>query len=189
MHIECENCGESTPIGNTECIGCSESFDFLNKEDDSWEPNDYSMWLYSQHFQICQKCYQHGLSALSPTERLNYLVGYLYYQVHNGGVWQYLTNPCGPEAPHLSEALRSIGAPHHAAALDECLSYFPPEGPPQDQDERDEIVEKIPDSVADKLAAKVTDLVCAEDSVENLLVLLRRAIRGMETGGIPAGHA
>ena len=42
-------------------------------------------------------------------------------------------------------------------ALDECLSHFPPEGPPQDQDERDEIVDNIPDSIA-ATAAKVSPL-------------------------------
>ncbi|WP_411801018.1 DMP19 family protein [Acinetobacter haemolyticus] len=141
------------------------------------------MWLYSQHFQICQKRDQQGFDALSATERLNYLVGYLYYQVHNGGVWQYLSNPCGPEAPQLSEALQLIGAPRHAAALDECLSHFPPEGPPQDQSERDEIVDNITDRVANELGTKVSSLVCDEDSVENLLVLLRRAIRDIEKRG------
>lgn len=188
MQIECENCGASSPLGSTECVGCSESFEFLKKEDASWEPNDYSMWLYSQHFQICQKRDQQGLDALSDTERLNYLVGYLYYQVHNGGVWQYLTNPCATEASLLSEALRSIDAPRLADALDECLSHFPPEGPPQDQDERDEIVDNIPDSIASDLAAKVSRLVCDEDSVENLLVLLRRAIRVTEKSGAVSRH-
>jgi hypothetical protein len=189
MHIDCENCGEASPLGALACVNCSEPFNFLHNDDAAWEPNDYSMWLYSQHFQICKKCYDHGIDALSASERLNYLVGYLYYQVLNGGVWQYMANPCGPDAVKLSAALKSIGAHQLAAAIDECLSYFPPGGPPIEEGTRDEFIDNIPEQAADELDEKISNLIGDEDSAEDILVLLRVAIRKIEIAEAGSKHA
>ncbi len=184
MHIDCEHCGKGSPLDSKTCVNCAEPFRFLEFPDSLWEPQDYSMWLYSQHFQIYEKCLAQGLDALSRDERLNYLVGYLYYQVHNGGVWQYMTNPCGEDAPLLAEALIEIGATQTAAAIKECLALFPGGAPSSRQDERDEAVDAIPDDLADELADKVSSLVCEQHSPEDLVVLLRKAIRkGNESVG------
>ena len=78
---------------------------------------------------------------MSGAER-NYFAASLYYfEIQNGGPWQYLSNPTGDYHSMILAGLRAIGAPLTAQALEEAGKVFGPDGPPQDRNRRDEMVE------------------------------------------------
>ena len=177
MNVDCEHCGHSNkPPAPVKCGKCGESFSFFTDPVSEWEPWDYSKWLFAHHFQIVDLAYAKGWQALPRSLQLNYLVGYFYYQFLNGGLPQYLMNPCGPDAPELVDALREVEAPQTADVVAQLLRFFPDGRPPLNQAERDDYVMAIPDDVLDQLGDLATHLVNEEDTPEDLLVLLHRRI-------------
>jgi Domain of unknown function (DUF4375) len=162
LPIDCENCGHSNAPSAIACEGCSESFNFVVLPVEKWQPWDYSAWLYSRHFQICQLVADDGYDALSRAQQLNYLVGYLYYQYMNGMLWQYIDNPCGADAPLLHVALLEINAPKTADLIAQLLMHFPNGKTQADQDERAESLEKITDAEWKQLDKKADKIINAE---------------------------
>ena len=132
---------------------------FLLKSPVKWLPLDYHSWLYSRHYQIYDKVTRSGIQACQRDEQLNYLVGYLYFQVQNGGLWQYFFNPCGPDAPDLLLALEEIGAYRLGRVIREACSFFPDGRPTGSFEERDASMGKIDERVAASLENKVQKLV------------------------------
>jgi Domain of unknown function (DUF4375) len=158
LPIDCENCGHTSAPSALACEGCSEAFNFIRLPVEKWQPWDYSAWLFSRHFQICKLVEIDGYDALNRAQQLNYLVGYLYYQYMNGGLWQYIDNPCGADARLLHAALLEIKAPKTADLIAQLLAYFPNGKTQADQHERAKSLEKITDAQweqLDKTADKV----------------------------------
>jgi hypothetical protein len=146
LPIDCENCGHSSAPSALACERCNGPFNFVALPVEKWQPLDYSAWMFSRHFQICQLVANEGYDALSRAQQLNYLVGYLYYQYMNGGLLQYIDNPCGADAPLLHAALLEINAPKTSALIAQLLTHFPNGQTQADQNERAESLEKITDS-------------------------------------------
>jgi Domain of unknown function (DUF4375) len=158
LSIDCEQCGHSSAPNATACEGCSEKFAFVSQAVTDWQPRDYSAWLFSRHFQICKLVDESGYDALSRPQQLNYLVGYLYYQYMNGGLWQYIENPCGADASLLHAALLEIKAPKTADLIAQLLTHFPNNQPQLDENERAESLDKISEAdwkLLDKKADKI----------------------------------
>lgn len=174
LNMDCENCGHSNPPPHATCAQCGASFAFIGKPTSAWEPWDYSQWLFANHFQIVQLAAEEGWSSLPRSQQLNFFVGYFYYQVLNGGLWQYFQNPCGPDAPKLVEALMEIGAPQTAGVIAQALAFFPGGQPQNDEEERGLSIDAIPQDVAHRLDGLVANLVNGEPPSEDLLQLLQR---------------
>ncbi|MFZ6870928.1 DMP19 family protein [Undibacterium sp. Di27W] len=105
--------------------------------------------------------------------QLNYLIGYFYYQLMNGGLWQYLANPCGVDAPQLVVALEEIGAKETAKIIAESLAFFPDGEPQANHELRWQALSSIPDEIRERLDDHLTTLVNDASSPENLLSLLQ----------------
>ena len=184
LNIDCENCGQSNPPSNAICLKCDASFAFLSKPTSAWEPSDYSQWLFANHFQLAQLAAIGGAPSLSRSHQLHFYIGHFYYQVLNGGMWQYLENPCGPDAPKLVEALVEIGAPRTAAVVTEALAFFPNGRPQEDDEERAISIEAIPEDVGQRLDGLAANLVNGTRSPEDLLRLLQRRCAVLESNGL-----
>ena len=162
MLLECFNCGKRGVPKHKSCSSCGMDFSFLVVPQKKWGHEEYHDWLYSEHYQIYDLAVSKGWDALSEAQKLNYLVGYLYFQVMNGGVWQYFFNSCGPDAPRLALVLEEIGAIRTASAVRECLEFFPSSTPPIDMAERSEIIRSIPRQTAERLDELVVRLLLGD---------------------------
>lgn len=67
----------------------------------------------------------HGLIGLSRAEQVLWLVFELCREVADGGVDQFFGNSSGERAPLMPAALRELGQPGLAAALERSLRLFP----------------------------------------------------------------
>ncbi len=74
---------------------------------------------------IWQKCnYGDKIDKLSYAEKVIYLVGDVETEVNNGGFSQYLYNSSGKYAKEAVEALKTIGANHTAALLEDAIEIY-----------------------------------------------------------------
>ena len=180
--IECYYCGERSPEQSQSCSNCNTNFSFLRAPTSELTADQLHGWLFSEHFQICEQVERTGIASLTDAQRINYFVGYLYFQAENGGVWQYFSNPCGPDAPLLATTLEQIGASMTASAIRECLAYFPSSVPPFEMNARDEIIAQIPEPQATQLDNRIVALLLGEQSdddgmpKEDVLRLLKQAV-------------
>ncbi len=182
MELECENCGARGLPSGTKCGACGDDYGFLEKPVSAWEPWDYSKWLFSKHFQICEKVEKVGLLSCSRSEQLNYLVGYFFYQVQNGGLWQYIANPCGSDAPSLAVALEEIGAHKLKELITEVCSFFPGGQPQESMEAREASIESLESSVAEGLDERAGALINCENDSEDLIALLYARCAELEAG-------
>lgn len=81
---------------------------------------------------------------LTEPERTFICVWQLEAEINNGGFRQYYSNSAGDLAPQAPAALEAIGARHTAAIVRDANGLFP-DGPPRDQDDREDISEEFPD--------------------------------------------
>lgn len=143
--LDCDYCGHRSSITSQVCEKCGRDYTFLSSPVASWSSEQCYRWLRSQHYQFYERYESDGsLAALSEAEKLNFYVGYLVFQVMNGGVSQYFVNPCGRDAPECVTALHTIGARKWAALLKSYLKLFPKGRPPASMDERCAILERVP---------------------------------------------
>ena len=168
MLIECYYCGERSPQESQNCVKCNTSFSFLTIPAGQLTDEQLHAWLFSEHYQIYEQAQRAGLASLTVAQRLNYLVGYLYFQVENGGVWQYFSNPCGPDAPLLVGALETIGAIETARAIQACLDNFPDGAPPHSAADRSAIIANIPEAQRAQLDDRIVALLLGEQTTDGL---------------------
>src|SRR5687768_10134270 len=90
-----------------------------------------------------------GAAVLSPTERLLVAIWGLEADVNNGGFAQYYFNSYGYFASETPSYLRAIGANRAAALVEQANAAFGADGPPQDRNRRQKILEDIADLVGD----------------------------------------
>ena len=91
-----------------------------------------------------------GLEGLRPAEQVVYCVDGLERDVNNGGFEQFFLNSPGEYARETEAALRTIGAHHTAALVEQAIAVFPG-GPAPDQDGRAEQVVALSDGARARL--------------------------------------
>jgi hypothetical protein len=174
LPIDCENCGHSSDSSALACADCGEQFGFIIKPLDKWKPNDYGAWIFARHFQTNQLVIANGYASLSRQQQLIHLVGYLYYEYMNGGLWQYFGNPGGVDAPLLHKALLEINAPKTADLIARVLQHFPQHQPQAEMDERDETLDSISEQDCVAFDKKADNLI--NQALPEILVQLAKHI-------------
>lgn len=146
LRLDCHYCGQRSSLQSATCERCGKDYTFLASPVANWSSEQCYRWLRAQHYQFYERFEADGnsLASLTDEERLNFYVGYLVFQVENGGVSQYFVNPCGLDAPECVQALQTIGAPKWAALLKSYLKLFPDQQPSQSMDARSECLERMP---------------------------------------------
>jgi hypothetical protein len=105
--------------------------------------------------ELCQ--WGEELEKLTEPQKNFYFNQCLEREVNNGGFSEYFTNSSGRYAHQTVETLKLIGANKFATILQKAIDKFPNKTVPQDDQQREEIVEKIEDKndeVWDKLDDK-----------------------------------
>lgn len=101
-------------------------------ERDAVEPNDAAELLD----QVSKRGREHGVSALSPSERVIFCVDWLDFEVIQGGLETFYMNTAGDHANITVEALETIGATECAAGFRSLHALFPGGAPAPTQAER-----------------------------------------------------
>ncbi len=172
--IDCENCGKRAAPVDSKCGACKAELGFLSKPRKRWEPWDYSGWLFAQHYILDEVACKKGLDALTENQRLVVVLGALYYQVMNGGLGQYYSNPTGDHAVEAAAALRFIGAEKLALAMESANGLFPSGAPSTANDVRDAQLDEIAERTFDRCAARVSKLLDAVTKGNWLSLLVDR---------------
>ena len=94
-----------------------------------------------------------SLEVLSTEAQVFFLCNALDAEVNNGGFSAFFYNSTGKWGPETIEALETVGAPQTAELLRQFLAPFPQDPYPRDQEERNELLLELPDSIADDLDA------------------------------------
>ena len=89
-----------------------------------------------------------GILGMSRAEQVLWLVFELCGEVSNGGVNQFFSNSSGERAPLMPPALRELGQPELAAALEKSLAHFQP-----GKGEHHEVIAALPASAKIELEA------------------------------------
>jgi hypothetical protein len=87
---------------------------------------------------LCDLANDQGTDALTEAERNYYTASIYYYEIQNGGPWQYIGNSTADYHAQIVEGLRAIGAPKSAQILDELGRVFGPSGPPANRELRND---------------------------------------------------
>jgi hypothetical protein len=90
-------------------------------------------------------------------------------QVNNGGFDQYFASWDGETATFAPTALKKIGATKCAAIVEKALHLVSPEGLPEDQAKRQELVESLSDEARQKLSDIDTEFFAYPDNLSGLL--------------------
>ena len=96
---------------------------------------------------------RHGPESLSPVHRIAWLVdmGYIYPVIHCDGLAYYFQRDEADRWPEVVEALRVVGAYHHAELLSVAAKLFGPAGPSLNMDERVKQFEMMGEGFPDRL--------------------------------------
>ncbi len=97
--------------------------------------------------------YGEALDVLSPEAQTFFLCAALDAEVNNGGFDAFFYNSTGKWGPETVGALETVGAPKTAELLRQFLAPFPQAPYPRDQEERNELLLALPDSITDNLNA------------------------------------
>ncbi len=86
---------------------------------------------------------QEKLRALAAPDQYLWLIYWLYGEVQNGGIDQFLWNSSGEYALETLEALQAVGAAESYRVLKEACDLFPDARPSQDQEIRQDQIRAI----------------------------------------------
>jgi hypothetical protein len=103
----------------------------------------------SEHLQkvaipLLRRVRSSGLSALSPAEKIVYLVWCFVADVNNGGSSAFFYNSSGEYADETVAALRAVGSGDIADGLERIVALFPNSLVPTDIDDRNRAWESLP---------------------------------------------
>jgi hypothetical protein len=118
-----------------------------NLNDSIIEIFDYIVSLYKED-ELVEK--------LSEPQRNFYFNQCWEIEVNNGGISQYFFNKSGRYAHQTVETLKLIGASNSAKILQKAIDKFPRKTVPQDDEKRQEILEKLEDK-NDEIWEKLED--------------------------------
>ena len=102
---------------------------------------------------VFPRCDRDGFAALTPAEKVAYCVDALEREVNNGGFDQFFWNSSGDTAHETHAALLEIGAGEAAALLREAIEVFPAGKVPANREEREKLLESLPQSAREKWGA------------------------------------
>ena len=94
--------------------------------------------------------YGDNLHELSDAQRTIFLNVALEREINNGGFNQYFFNSAGDYAYQTVDSLREVGAYTMADILQEAINLFPNGELPEDQFERQEVLEEIEGTASEK---------------------------------------
>lgn len=94
--------------------------------------------------------YGDNLQELSDAQRTIFLNVALEREINNGGFNQYFFNSAGDYAYQTVDSLREVGAYTMADILQEAINLFPNGELPEDQFERQEVLEEIEGAASEK---------------------------------------
>jgi len=86
------------------------------------------------------------LKSATPGQRALYVTTLFVREVDNGGLDQFFSNSSGMYASEVRKAFRLLGADEHAAAFEKAIKIFPGGRPPLDQEDRQNLLEDIPEA-------------------------------------------
>jgi hypothetical protein len=115
--------------------------------------------------------FKQGLEALTEHERNYYAAHVYYYEVANGGLWQYFENSTANDHKVILAGLNAIGAPHVAKVLEAAGLAFGPDGPPEDRARRNEALDSFTPEQEWIIEDLNTDEVFGDVNMEMLLYL------------------
>jgi len=102
-------------------------------------------FLYFENAEVYQTLIevesQYGTGALSAEERNFFSASLYYFEIQNGGPWQYFGNSTANYQRMIVAGLRALGAPGTAQILEDAGTVFGPEGPPEDRDARNAMID------------------------------------------------
>jgi hypothetical protein len=132
--------------------------------------NDFLSWEISDaYYALLEAENQQGVGAMSPAERNFFAASLYYFEVQNGGPWQYFGNSTANYHRLILAGLRAIGAPDTARTLESAGWIFGPAGPPEDHVVRNEMI----DALGDEQVIRINDLYGTFPSgAENIEMLL-----------------
>jgi len=120
-----------------------------------------------------------GFDSLTPAEQDFTIIWALEAEVNNGGFDQYYWNSSGDSARRAPAALRSIGAAHTAALVDQANSVFGPDGPPEDRLARQSLAGAFDDRARHRLEELDSGFMEYRDNLSELLAdRMKSAVRG-----------
>lgn len=102
-------------------------------------------FVYEVGQRLEDKVTRRGSRALSPPERVTWMLVELFMEVGNGGLHQYFWNSAGNCAREARGALATVGDVDAVAAFDGALALFPAGGPAEDRETRWEQMDAVPD--------------------------------------------
>lgn len=94
-----------------------------------------------------------GFEKLSAAEQVAYCVDAAEREVANGGFRQFFDNSSGDTALETIAALEAIGAVRAAGLVRRAVAVFPGGAPPQDRDQRGELVDRLPERASEEWEA------------------------------------
>ena len=84
-----------------------------------------------------------GIAALSPHERNYWAASIYYFEIMNGGLWQYFGNSTADYHSTILSGLIAIGAPGTAQILEEAGRAFGSGEPPEDREARNSEIDRF----------------------------------------------
>jgi HEAT repeat protein len=114
---------------------------------------------------------EEGIEALTQAERNYYTASIYYYEIQNGGPWQYIGNSTADYHAQITAGLRGIGAPKTAEVLEELGKVFGPSGPPADRELRNDQADVFTDRQAAAIDLLYATFPGPGENIEMLLEL------------------
>ena len=132
---------------------------------DSWER------LHPTVVPLIDRSLDHGLSTLSDQEQVLLLVWGYSVAIDDGGHASFFYNSFGEHSLETTQALRQMGSLDFASILDRAIDQFPLRNVPVDIDDRNALLEELPESA--DLAMRACDddyyAVGSEELLDRLL--------------------
>ena len=108
------------------------------------------------------------IAELTPGQRAAVLLQWVLGDVHNGGYWQFFGNSAGRHLHLLPDAARTVGAHLYAEHFDRVIAALGVDRLPEDSDERNALIDAMPEGVSDRMDALDDEFYDLDDRAELL---------------------
>jgi hypothetical protein len=127
--------------------------------------------IEGQHSKLCNLENEKGIDALTEAERHYFTASIYYYEIMNGGPWQYINNSTADYHFQIIEGLRAIGAHDTAQVLVELGKVFGPSGPSANRELRGDQADAFTQQQASAISRLYEAFPSAGENIEMLLDL------------------
>jgi len=131
--------------------------------------------IEDQHSKLCDLENEKGIAALTDAERNYFTASIYYYEIMNGGPWQYIGNSTADYHVQIIEGLRAIGAHNTAQVLVELGRVFGPSGPSANRGLRNDQADAFTEQQAGAIGCLYEEFPSAGENIEMLLDLYAAA--------------